>query len=120
MPIVQVSHQSATLTPRPDAPIAMARRGATCRSATYPPVAFTAYHDGELRRELECLFAACLDDASELAISVVGGCVLLQGSVSSSLDRTLAEELVLSIPEIRECVNRMVVRAPRDGGSIAA
>lgn len=120
MTIVRLSQQPVTLTPVLDAPIAVVRHGATRRSGTDHQAPVTAYQDGELRRELECLFAACLDEASDLAISVVEGCALLQGSVASTLDKTLAEELVFSMPEIRQCDNRLVVRAARDGGSVAA
>jgi osmotically-inducible protein OsmY len=98
----------------------MARHRVTRRSATCHRAAITAYQDGELRYELEQMFAERLDDASDVAISVVGGCVRLQGSVSSSLMRLLAEDLVLSLPEIRECDNELVVRTPRGGGSLVA
>jgi osmotically-inducible protein OsmY len=93
---------------------------ATRRSAACHPAAITAHRDQALRHELERLLAEGLDDASEIAISVAGGCVLLEGRVSCSLVKLLAEDLVFALPEIRECDNALVVRRPNDGGSLAA
>jgi hypothetical protein len=119
MSIVQVRRHSDSLTPEADAPVPMARHGAT-RSATYHPAAVTADQDEVLRCELERLFAERLDDAGGIAISVVEGRVELQGSVSCDLVRILAEDLVFAIPEIRECHNDLAVRNTRDGSSLAA
>lgn len=106
--------------PEPDAPIPLGRHGSTHRSPNYHPVAVSADQDEALRCELERLFAERLDDARGVAISVVEGCVSLQGSVSCDLVRILAEDLVFAIPEIRECHNALVVRNTRNGRSIAA
>jgi osmotically-inducible protein OsmY len=119
MPIVRVSQRSVPLTSEPDAPVLMPRDGAS-RSATYHPAAVPAHLDAVLREEIERLFAERLDDASEIEIAVEEGCATLQGRVSSSLVKLLAEDLVFSIPEIRECDNALVVRSPHDRRSIAA
>ena len=120
MPIVRVSRGSTAQVPEPDAPIPMARLGATRRSASCHRAAVSAQQDQALRAELERLFSERLDEASEIAISVVGGCAWLSGSVSCSLVSLLAEDLVFAIPEIRECINELVVRHPSDGRSLAA
>ena len=122
MPIVQVSRQSTTLTPEPDAPIPIARHGVTRRSATHHPVALTADQAAWMRHELEQLLAERLDDASEIEIWVADGCVTLRGRVSCPLVSLLAEDLVLAIPEIHECNNELVVRNARNrnGDSLAA
>jgi hypothetical protein len=120
MSIVQARRHSDTFTPESDAPVPTPRYGSTHRSATYHPAALTAAQDEALGYELARLFEERLDDASEIAISVVGGRVSLQGSVSCDLIRILAEDLVFAIPEIRECHNDLVVRNAREGSSLAA
>lgn len=77
------------------------------------------WNDRLLEQELERLVEERLDDASNIAISVIGGCVVLHGIVSCPLARLLAEDLVFSLPEITECHNELVARTANDA-SIAA
>lgn len=110
MPIVRVSRRDTAPAPEPDAPIHVARHEATRRSAKLHPAAAFEHPDDALRHELVRLVAERLVDASGLTISVVECCVSLRGSVSSPLSRLLAEDLVFTLPEVRECRNELVVR----------
>ena len=119
MPIVRVSRRDTTLTPEPDAPIRTTRQGAMRRSATWYPAAVTEHLDEGLQRELQRLFQERFANASEISISVVEGCVRLEGSVSCALVKLLAEDLVFAIPEVRDCDNALVVKT-KSGASLAA
>lgn len=122
MPNARANRGDTNPAPEPDAPIPFDRTGTVRRSAAYYPIASprVSEHDDEvLRLELERLFEERLDDARDVAISVVEGCVLLHGIVSCALVRLLAEDLVFSLPEVCECHNELVVRT-NDGASIAA
>jgi len=119
MQIVRVRQRDTLVTPEPDAPVRMARQGAMHRSATWYPAAVTESHDEGLQHELRRLFDERLANASEISISVVEGCVLLEGSVSCALVKLFAEDLVFAIPEVRDCNNALVVKT-RSGASLAA
>lgn len=115
------AHRGDT-TPEPDAPIRFDRRGSVHRSAGFHPIAgprLSAHDDEVLRLELERLLEERLDDARDVEVSVVEGCVVLHGIVSCPLASLLAEDLVFSVPEVCECHNELVVRT-NDGASIAA
>lgn len=119
MPTVRVCRHATMLTPEPDAPVRVASRGTTHRSATWHPAAVTEHRDYVLQQEVRRLFDERLDDASQIAISVVEGRVLLVGRVSCALVRLLAEDLVFAIPEVRDCKNALVVKTT-SGASLAA
>lgn len=119
MPTVRVCRHDTMLTPEPDAPVRVASRGATHRSATWYPAAVTEHRDHALQHELRRLFEERLDDAREIEISVVEGRVMLAGRVSCALVRLLAEDLVFAIPEVRDCKNALVVKNT-SGASLAA
>lgn len=110
MPIAAVT-RGAPLR-EPDAPVrSFARHGAVLR----PTACHVARDERALQGELEQMFLEWLDDARDVAISVTGDCVVLQGIVSCPLARLLAEDLVFALPEVWECHNELVVRT--DGGA---
>lgn len=122
MPNARARRGDAKPTREPDAPRRIALIGTSRCSATIYPVVAPRVHEGDDRRlqqELERLLQERLDDASNVAISVEGGCVLLHGIVSCTLARPLAEDLVFSVPEVSECHNEPVTRAASDA-SLAA
>jgi hypothetical protein len=123
MPNARANRGDIKPTPEPDAPVRFAHHGPPRRSASFYPVAgprVCEREDRALLHELERLFQERLDDAHEIVIMVVGGCVLLQGSVSCPLARLLAEDLVFAKPEVWECHNQLVVRTKHDRASLAA
>jgi hypothetical protein len=119
MPNTRANRGDAKPTPEPDAPLRRASIGASRRSATLYPAAgprvpLPTLTDRLLEQELERLFEERLDDASNVAISVDGDCVVLHGIVSCPLASLLAEDLVFSISKITECHNQLIARTTND------
>lgn len=99
----------------PDAPVPMERRRASAhRSASTS--AFDprerSIADATLRDELHELLSDMIEDSRDLQVWASGSVVLLCGRVASELDRLLAEDLVFTRPEVRECRNELVIAPP--------
>jgi hypothetical protein len=69
-----------------------------------PPEPKPVFRDDELR---EMIVAALRDDASGIAIAVVGGAVTLSGAISDDDAKRRVEDAARRVPGVKTVVNRL-------------